>query len=147
MSLKLSERVRTAELLISLSDEISSEIRFCSYTVMEITEHIYNNSNYKKLDFIAEIIEMSQTRYDMHEMWREAVIKSDILHGDEKDIMVSMGNILGTSDTDGQISAIELHKKRLERVLENAVREYEQKGRMYRSMGVLAGAMAGIMLF
>ncbi len=147
MSLKLSERVRTVELLISLADEISSEIRFQSFTVMEITEHIYNNANYKNLDFIAEIIKMSQTRYNIHDMWIEAVIKSDILHCEEKDIMISMGNMLGTSDTEGQISALELHKKRLERVLKNAVREYEQKGRMYRSMGVLAGAMAGIMLF
>lgn len=147
MSLKLSERVKTAELLISLVDEFSSQIRFQSLTISEIVGNINSNDSYSRLDFVGEIMKMLKSRYDIHNVWNEAVMKSDILCKEEKEILVSMGNMLGTSDISGQISALELHRKRLERVFSKAVREYEQKGRMYRSLGVLAGAAAGIMLF
>jgi stage III sporulation protein AB len=97
------------------------------------------------LDFIKELVSISENEADIHKAWSEAVKKS-VFGNEEREIMLLFGNMLGTSDINGQVSAIELYKKRLDNLFNELKTEYESKGRMYRSVGVLIGIMAGILL-
>lgn len=113
---------------------------------METIEQISRNPDYKDFDFIAEIVELSDDNYNIHEIWEQSVEKSLILGKDEAEIMLSFGNMLGTSDISGQLSSIEIYKKRLEFLLSGLRKDYESKGKMYRSLGLLLGIMTGIVL-
>ena len=64
----------------------------------------------------------------------------------EKKLLCELGRVLGTSDIDGQISALELISRSAEQLTEKYGEEYRKKGRLYRSIGVLAGVTAGIMV-
>lgn len=66
---------------------------------------------------------------------------SDISH------LLSLANIIGSSDTDGQLSAISMVEELLKRQRAEAQEAKEKKGRLYRSLGALAGAGMVIILF
>lgn len=146
MSGKLSERVKTVEMLINLTEDFSNMIRYQAMTTADIISFAGNNPEYEMLDFISEMNKADKTDRNIHDIWREAVEKSSVLRKRESEIMLSFGNMLGTSDISGQLSSIEIYKKRLENLLAESRNDYERKGKMYRSVGVLLGIMAGIML-
>lgn len=66
---------------------------------------------------------------------------SDISH------LLSLANIIGSSDTHGQLSAISMVEELLKRQRAEAQEAKEKKGRLYRSLGALAGAGMVIILF
>ncbi len=66
---------------------------------------------------------------------------SDISH------LLSLASIIGSSDTDGQLSAISMVEELLKRQRAEAQEAKEKKGRLYRSLGALAGAGMVIILF
>ncbi len=138
-------RIKKVQLLINLADEIESMIRYKAMTVSDMIYEISINNSYSSLDFIKELVSMSENEADIHKAWSEAVKKS-AFGNEEREIMFLFGNMLGTSDINGQVSAIELYKKRLDNLFNELKTEYESKGRMYRSGGVLIGIMAGILL-
>lgn len=121
-------------------------IRYQSLTVTEMIEASSENPEYRNLDFIQKLAVLLDTEHDVHEIWQKCVSDSSVLGSDEKELMFSFGNMLGKSDTGGQISSIKIYKKRLEFLLEKFRNEYERKGRMYRSAGLLLGIMTGIVL-
>nr|WP_242823071.1 stage III sporulation protein AB [Ruminococcus flavefaciens] len=65
---------------------------------------------------------------------------------EEKKLLIDFGNILGTTDIEGQISSIAAQITLMEGLREQRMAEYRQKGRLYRSLGVMAGVMIGIII-
>ena len=78
-------------------------------------------------------------------MWqskgKNSLNDSDISH------LLSLANIIGSSDSDGQLSAISMVEELLKRQRAEAQEAKEKKGRLYRSLGALAGAGMVIILF
>lgn len=146
MSEELLKRVKTVEMLINLTEDFSNMIRYKAMTISDIISIAGKNPEYEPLDFIADINIQDKTERNIHDIWSESVEKSSVLGKKEAEIMLSFGNMLGTSDISGQLSSIEIYKKRLENLLAEFRNDYQQKGRMYRSVGMLLGIMAGIML-
>ena len=52
---------------------------------------------------------------------------------------------LGTSDMEGQLSEFEMLKARLDVIAAKHCETYDKKGKLYRSVGLLAGVMVAIM--
>lgn len=73
--------------------------------------------------------------------------KDTFLLGTDNEILEIMAEDLGKTDTRSQIKSIEYAKCRLESVKKTAEEEYIKSGRLYRSMGILVGTMAVIILF
>lgn len=138
-------RIRKVGLLINLVDDFSGMIKYRALTISDMIDEVSVSTAYGSLDFVIEMAEFSEHEPDIHKVWRKAV-KNSSMGNKEKEIMILFGDMLGTSDINGQISAIEIYKKRLENLYEELEREYGSKGRMYRSAGVLIGIMAGIIL-
>ena len=81
--------------------------------------------------------------------WEEAVRKTAEDAGYRKEdlpLLLRLSEVLGTSDVDGQIKGIELMERELEASYEEAQAEQKTKGKLYRSLGALAGAGVVVLL-
>ncbi len=60
--------------------------------------------------------------------------------------MASLADIVGASDTEGQLSALEMIETLLQKQRNEAISAQQKKGKLYRSLGALAGASMVVLL-
>ena len=60
--------------------------------------------------------------------------------------MIDFGNFFGTSDIEGQLTSIDSSLERLHEIQKVRCEDYKRKGKLYRSIGMLFGVMAGIIV-
>ena len=81
------------------------------------------------------------------QIWREALEEQPMgLEGQTLDALEQLGQVLGRYDGEGQRQALALARSRLEGDLERAEEEEKRLGRIYRVLGVAAGAFLVILL-
>lgn len=74
------------------------------------------------------------------------VFSSDPLFGkEEQAIFRRTGQLLGTLDRESQTVRLQLEQESLRKLLEDAVKEKEVRGKLCRSAGVLLGALAAVL--
>ncbi len=78
--------------------------------------------------------------------WENCVKRLPYLRGEDKEPLYRLAKLIGKSDADGQTALISCAEESLDIRLIKAQEEYKQKGRLVRTLGLLAGAAAGIML-
>lgn len=133
LSSKLDKRVKALEEIIFKTDEIQTIIRCQSAEPEEILASVSVGSVLQGCSYTNGNVNISDDELYMLDKRDTAIIR-ELLNG------------LGKTDTDGQISMLEMNKKLLQNRLEQARDEYSKKGRMYRSVGVLVGVGAAVML-
>lgn len=148
--LSFSERLKNElELCRSIREMLMSSamiIRCRAVDVYALSSELRQNRQLFRLTFLNEIPESYNQNDDFHEIWRNAVNSQKNLPYNEKKLLCDFGEILGRSDIDGQLVAIDaleetaviLEKKRSE--------AYSRKGKLYRSVGMLFGVMVGILV-
>ena len=77
-------------------------------------------------------------------LWRRS--EEGELSQEEKKILAQLGTQLGTTDTQGQLSVLAVFNENIGSMIEKQTEKYAVKGKLCRSMGILAGAMAGILI-
>ena len=83
----------------------------------------------------------------LSQLWREAVADTPLdLTGGERLALEELGDVLGRYDGEEQRSALARTRAELSRALEQAREETEKQGRMYRALGLTAGALLAILL-
>ncbi len=86
---------------------------------------------------------------DIRQAWNCAVTRlAELPHcgSEEAELMSELGRELGTCPAESQLSLLKLYAARLDMLYQQAEKISEQKGRLYRSGGVLAGLGAAVML-
>lgn len=79
--------------------------------------------------------------------WKRAVENwKGHLDGDDKELVSSLGNILGAADVSGQLSSISCIRNQLDKSLKEAEKTCAVKGKLARSLGVLIGLAIGIVM-
>lgn len=139
---KKLERLKSYRLM---AEETATLIRYRGLTVREIILSLKENSTYSGLVFLnnAEYTDRSRSA---GEIWTEAVEADFTLSSEEKELLAQFGSQLGTTDTEGQLSVIAVFKETLEGMIKRQSEKYAVKGKLCRSAGILAGAMAGILI-
>lgn len=121
-------------------------IRCRADDVYAIATEFKNNKSFEKLTFLNELPEKYSPEEDFHEMWSSAVESQKSIPDDIKKILFDFGAVLGQSDIEGQLASIDAISENAE-VLEKKYSEmYSQKGKLYRSVGLLFGVMIGILI-
>ena len=137
------ERLETE---VKILKEIALMIRWNSLTLHEIAEELFNNKSFSEFELIKNLnVNCSKIR-SFPETWEKSVLSVKNICNEEKKLLFEVGAVLGTTDKEGQLSAIELFSTRLEKMAEIEGEKYKIKGKMYRSLGVTAGAMIGIII-
>ncbi|MGN0651102.1 MAG: stage III sporulation protein AB [Oscillospiraceae bacterium] len=65
---------------------------------------------------------------------------------DEQQLLRELGAALGTTSAEGQLKLLELYRGRFAELRAAALEEYSKKGRLFRSVGALAGAGAAVLV-
>ncbi len=135
---------RRAELLCELRTMIrlfSIEIRCCAYTLDELCE--------KADGRFGELLrEYRESCPDIRAAWETAcsAMRKNGYGAEETELLRELGKTLGTSDCAGQEQLLELHGERLAALYEAAAADYAKKGKLFRSVGLLCGAGAAVLL-
>jgi stage III sporulation protein AB len=84
------------------------------------------------------------------ECWRQGLLahwsKTSLLSA-EKEIILQFGHTLGSSDREDQVKHIQLVLAHLAAEEENAILEQQKNEKLCRSLGLLAGALAVILMY
>lgn len=144
-----SEKLKKRMLLCTEADKV---FRLCETMIRSSGTDIYRiitvlkRENYTALRFIYRLSEEYSADSDFHSEWRELLLAETYIPQEERGILLDFGEVLGTSDIAGQLSSIASQRSLMQECYERSAMEYHGKARFYRSVGVLAGVMAGIMV-
>lgn len=144
-SFKLKEREKIMSSTLLLTKELSVQIRYTNAEIGEILSRAAAKAEYKDLCFIEECIKLNEND-NFHLLWREGVKKQPFLTEKDRELLNSLGESLGQTDTEGQLSFLEMYQELIKKRLDQAAKDYTDKGKMYRSVGLLCGLAAGIMI-
>lgn len=142
---KLKKRVAfctEAEKMMRLSEIM---IRSCGTDVYELVGRL-KAEGYSNLIFLDKLSEEYSADEGFRESWRTAVMSLRNTGEEEKRALVEFGNFLGSTDISGQLSGIALQSELMHGIYERRQADYQKKGRLYRSLGILAGLTVGIIV-
>ncbi len=134
---------RETEFLI---ERVEYQIRYNMATVYEICRYLKNNNFDILSDFINSLPSEFNFGISFYNQWENAINSYSEITGTEKEILLEIGSVLGNSDAEGQVQALNRIKNDLKYEYNNAKEEYKNKGRLYRNVGILSGMIAGIII-
>lgn len=146
-SQSLRNDVKRTENLITLTEECSAYIRYQQTELHELIDILSTNPTYQGFHFLREISENQNPYCTPSTIWSEAVQNDTAIPVKTREILESLGHILGTTDVNGQLSALELHRTQLQQTLSDYRERYQKQGKLYQSLGILTGCMLGVLLW
>ena len=149
MSGNLSKRVSELERLLSLFESIETHLRYRQTPTAELIAAMAASEQYRVFTFLPLCAKRLSAGADFPTAWRDSLSASawDMhLQGGDLDILRSLSDVLGATDTQGQLSALDLASELLRQNLKEAVHKKHTLGKLYRSLGVLVGIGAAIMI-
>ena len=145
-SAALKDRIISLKRISCMLEEIFILLKYRSATVYEILETLRRDERFAELSFLNE--QKFSADNSFQQVWCEAVERNipKGLKKSDAELLSDVGRKLGTSDLEGQLSALELRQAELNSAISAAEEEYRRKAKLYRSLGVLAGVFIAIML-
>lgn len=136
----LSKRVLTLENTIRLYQYLRDRLKFLRPSVASLINQADGSGEFADLKFLSACNERMKNGMNFPESWTMSVHEyTDLLGREVAPVISGLSNVLGKSDLESQISAIDHGISMLETRLFNA-REYTAKHKkLYQTLGVLAG--------
>lgn len=136
------------EKLVAMLSEIEILIRFRALRTGELISELTEQESFKNFLFLNILsLYIADGETDINRSWLAAAGKTAFLNESDKRILVSVGEQLGSTDIDGQLSMLALNKTLAQRNLCEAENDCRIKGKMFKNVWGLCGLAAGIMLF
>jgi stage III sporulation protein AB len=137
--------------LQSMLAMLENQICFLSDVLAEAFERVCRSTKSEVGVFFSTAAEKLKTSAGItaFEAWEQAVrdnIGKTALNGDDGEILISFGKMLGNSDTEGQIRNIRLAVSQLKLQEQAAEEKREKHEGMFRSLGILFGLALVIIL-
>ncbi|MCM1053949.1 MAG: stage III sporulation protein AB [Bacteroides sp.] len=142
-SKRLKEREGTLCAALLFVKELTVLIRYTNSRIGDVLRAASSNAAYGKLIFITDCSSVCENG-DFHRLWNEGVKKQPFLNQRDKELLLSLGERLGETDADGQLSFLEMTEAMLTVQRDEAREDRVKKSRMYRSVGLLCGLALGI---
>lgn len=144
-SRRLKERERLISAIILLVKELTVKISYTNTEIGDMLRYASEEQAYSDLLFVKNC-SLIQENGDFHSEWEKGVKEQPFLDTRDRELLFALGEKLGETDGDGQLSFLEMTLEMLEKQHEQALEDYRRKGRMYRSVGALCGLALGIMV-
>ncbi len=142
---RLKNRVASLEKVCYMTDAISTQIRYRATNLFEVMEFLKRDSICKEIDFVKNFDSKKEGIFS--KKWESSLNKNKKdFNSDDVNLLKALGNILGTTDIEGQLNELSAFKVSLYGQLKIAKNSYEKKSKLYRSLGVILGAFIAIML-
>ena len=121
-------------------------IRCSAVDVYSIGSELRKNKKFQRMDFLKTIPEKYSPFNNFREVWINAVKSQKNLPDDVQGLLCDFGYVLGQSDIEGQLASIATLTEKADILEKNYSDIYNQKGKLYRSIGILFGIMTGILI-
>lgn len=145
-----SERLRRR---IEVCQQAEELLRVCGFHIRYDGADVYTlcrllkaSDSFGRLAFIRELPEEFIPDRSFSSSWSAALHTQPELPDDERGILTRFGGILGSTDPQGQAESIEALTEELTRLEERRTEEYLRKGKLYRSLGLLTGVLAAVLV-
>lgn len=140
-------RLQELEELKNSLNIFKSKIKFTYEPIPEIFKEISLNTSKNISNIFKEAVENMKTE-NANIAWKNAVDKSITnLKKEDKHILKTLSKLLGQTDTEGQISQIEITENFLETQIKEAQEEKQKNEKLYSRLGTTIGLAIVIILF
>ncbi|MBQ8012599.1 MAG: stage III sporulation protein AB [Oscillospiraceae bacterium] len=143
---QLRTRLAHTQKLSALLGDFSTYIRYQCTPLEELLYQFAEHPNYADFSFLRQVSREFCTEIPPRELWKDAVTADTAVPEQAAEILCTVGNVLGTTDMEGQLAALELHRRRMDALADELKTISDKKGELYRRLGVLLGAMLAVML-
>ncbi len=128
-------------------EEMAVMIRFRAIPVGELMTSVLYKESYSSSAFLCRLKDYFKSG-NMHnsEIWCKALQETLYLTEEDKEIIRSVGNNLGESDTEGQLSMLSIASEQIGKKLDTATAERMKNERLVLSMWMFTGVGLGIMI-
>lgn len=145
----LKARVRAVREIRFLIEELRLMIRYEAPEVSEIARRLSEDDNFHELGFLRLLPGYAEAALSgggtFREAWTRALSEErGYLSEEDISLLERTGSILGSCDCEGQLSKLSVCSAEADRLCEEAREQYSAKGRLYRSLGAIAGALIAV---
>ena len=150
-SIRLSERIHTLEMLLRMVICLKGEIHSQNASLPDAFYGVAARMNGKYREFLINAADRMKagTGETLSQICRECAkssLKKSCLTPGEKDAFFSLGKYLGYLDLEMQMRQLSLYEKKLEEEVHRLREEAAGKKKLYRSLGILGGLLAAVLL-
>lgn len=147
MSGRIKTKVSLFEELSVFISQLKIRIRFSGDTIGELLENAGGTDLLKEhFNTTLRLMEQGESFALAWNTASEKTASAYYLTADDKKLLIQLGGGLGISDTQGQITHLELCSRLIGTRLEILRNEAGNKMKVYRLLGVLGGVAAAVML-
>ena len=143
---QLQAQYAALELLCALTQEMESCIRHVQPELGELLEMLAEHPNYRRFSFLCDTADSISPLHPFQETWAGALQADKAVPNNARAPLLQLGATLGTTDTQGQLAALQLCRAMLEQAAADARETAHTKGKLARALGLLGGAFAAVML-
>ena len=150
LSDRLNKRVKELDKNLIFIDKLKTCLTYQNLPTNEIVEQLAGDPSCNTLVFLETCCELLQGGASFPKAWKDAVNQTKgktSLTEPDLSILLSLSGIVGAADVEGQLSALSMVEEQLKRQRQEAQEAKEKKGKLYRSLGALAGVGMVIILF
>lgn len=144
MNLRMKKRVVNLEKCVVMFEMMEAQISFSPDNVTNIMMKINENVN---LNFLNHFLSLD-AGINICRRWEESVKSEsffDCFKSEEMNVLLSYGQMLGTTHSTGQIKNCEAHRKMMSQILKRAREKSDKNGNIFTFLGFL-GAISVIVL-
>ncbi|MGN0641678.1 MAG: stage III sporulation protein AB [Huintestinicola sp.] len=149
----LKRRVDALRQLKLMLENIRLMIRYEAAPLGEIVCRLCESGAYGRLDFLPSLRESLEgediysAEMNFNLFWSAALEEHRGAFSEEDmTLLANLGSVLGTTDAEGQLSALSLAEAETSNLISGANEQYRAKGRLYRSLGAVAGALIAVVI-
>lgn len=136
------EQLRQLHELLNTLEELKRQIGFQQSDLRFICQH----ASLPLLKHCAEGLQVARP-LPLREIWSNGVdTLYPLLSGEERTLAVQVGSVLGRYDAQRQCQALGQAQAQLQQLADERRTELQRSGRVYRTLGITAGALAFILL-
>lgn len=143
----LSARLRRLETCTALLGEMSGRLKYLQPTVQSLVTSLAAQDRFSELRFLKLCAADIGEGGEFSTAWRKSLEREERSLGrEESALLASLGDVLGRTDLESQLAAISLTGGQLEQRVGAGREKMRRQESLYRSMGMLGGAAAAIIL-
>ncbi len=139
-------RLKELEEIKNALNILKSKIKFTYEPLPEIFEEISKNTTLNISKIFTKAKEEMNNK-SASEAWENSIDEySGNLNKEDKQVIKTLSKLLGTTDTDGQLSQIEVTESFLDEQIRQAQEEKNKNEKLYQKLGVTIGMAIVIIL-
>lgn len=146
LSKKYVHRLEELEEMRNSLNILKTKIKFTYEPIPEIFEEISKNANQNIRNIFKSAKEKMSTM-TANIAWEQAIDESTTnLKDEDKHVLKTLSKLLGQTDSEGQISQIEITEKFLDTQIKEATEEKQKNEKLYTRLGTIMGLAIVIVL-